>query len=58
MAAPAQDTTVMESAAVDDQASASNLQESQYEVQVQLSDLQQDTDHPLASIASFDELGL
>lgn len=36
----------------------SNLLEPSYEVQVQLSDLHQDTDHPLASVASFDELGL
>ncbi|KAI1380959.1 DEAD-domain-containing protein [Hypoxylon crocopeplum] len=34
------------------------LQESSYDVEVQLSTLQQDTDNPLGSARSFDELGL
>lgn len=55
MAAPTQEMGVEAPAT---EAPETNLQESSYEVQVQLSDLHQDTDHPLASVASFDELGL
>ncbi|KXJ90930.1 P-loop containing nucleoside triphosphate hydrolase protein [Microdochium bolleyi] len=55
MAAPTQEMGVDAPTAA---APETNLQESSYEVQVQLSDLHQDTDHPLASVASFDELGL
>ncbi|KAI0386836.1 DEAD-domain-containing protein [Hypomontagnella monticulosa] len=36
----------------------SNLQENEYDVEVQLSELQQDTDHPLTSAHTFQELGL
>jgi ATP-dependent RNA helicase DDX19/DBP5 len=42
----------------DDAAPFSNLQEPEYDVEVQLSDLQKDTEHPLGSAASFAELGL
>ncbi|KAI1331721.1 P-loop containing nucleoside triphosphate hydrolase protein [Xylariaceae sp. FL0255] len=37
---------------------ASNLQENIYDVEVQLSDLQKDTEHPLGSARTFEELGL
>jgi hypothetical protein len=37
---------------------ASNLQESGYDVEVQLSDLQEDKEHPLGSATTFQELGL
>ncbi|KAI1481173.1 DEAD-domain-containing protein [Daldinia eschscholtzii] len=36
----------------------SRLQENSYDVEVQLSDLQQDTDNPLGSAHTFEELGL
>ncbi|KAI1435185.1 P-loop containing nucleoside triphosphate hydrolase protein [Xylaria sp. CBS 124048] len=36
----------------------SNLQDNIYDVQVQLSDLQKDTDSPLGSVSTFEELGL
>jgi ATP-dependent RNA helicase DDX19/DBP5 len=39
-------------------APVSNLQEPSYDVEVQLSDLQKDTEHPLGSAHSFQELGL
>ncbi|RYP18119.1 hypothetical protein DL765_004131 [Monosporascus sp. GIB2] len=39
-------------------AGASMLHEPDYDVEVQLSDLQKDTEHPLGSAASFDQLGL
>lgn len=34
------------------------LQENSYDVEVQLSNLHQDTDNPLGSVSSFEELGL
>ncbi|KAI0479622.1 ATP-dependent RNA helicase DBP5 [Xylaria cf. heliscus] len=39
-------------------APSSNLQENSYDVEVQLSDLQQDKEHPLGSATTFQELGL
>lgn len=36
----------------------SNLQESDYTVQVKLSDLQADPNNPLYSVSTFEELGL
>lgn len=39
-------------------APTSNLQENSYDVEVQLSDLQKDSEHPLGSAATFQELGL
>lgn len=36
----------------------SGLQEPEYDVQVQLSDLQKDTEHPLGSATTFEQLGL
>lgn len=36
----------------------SRLQESSYDVEVQLSDLQKDTENPLGSAHTFEELGL
>ncbi|KAI1177154.1 P-loop containing nucleoside triphosphate hydrolase protein [Nemania sp. FL0916] len=44
--------------AADGAAAASNLQESSFDVEVQLSDLQKDSEHPLGSATSFQELGL
>ena len=34
----------------------SSLQEPEYDVQVELSELQQDTEHPLASATSFEQI--
>ncbi|KAI0394088.1 P-loop containing nucleoside triphosphate hydrolase protein [Xylariaceae sp. FL0594] len=42
----------------DGPAPTSNLQEPSYDVEVQLSDLQRDTEHPLGSAKTFQELGL
>ncbi|KAI1814191.1 ATP-dependent RNA helicase DBP5 [Poronia punctata] len=42
----------------DSQAPTSNLQEPSYDVEVQLSDLQKDTNNPLGSAKTFQELGL
>lgn len=42
----------------DGAAPTSNLQESSYDVEVQLSDLQKDEAHPLGSATTFQELGL
>ncbi len=39
-------------------APTSNLQESSYDVEVQLSDLQKDKENPLGSATTFQELGL
>jgi ATP-dependent RNA helicase DDX19/DBP5 len=36
----------------------SNLQESEYDVEVKLSDLQADPNNPLYSVKSFEDLGL
>ncbi|KAI1822396.1 P-loop containing nucleoside triphosphate hydrolase protein [Xylaria intraflava] len=36
----------------------SNLQDNSYDVQVKLSDLQKDTESPLGSVSTFEELGL
>jgi ATP-dependent RNA helicase DDX19/DBP5 len=44
--------------APDGAAPTSNLQENSYDVEVQLSDLQKDSEHPLGSAATFQELGL
>lgn len=44
--------------APDGTAPATNLQENSYDVEVQLSDLQKDSEHPLGSAATFQELGL
>ena len=38
------------------QPAASSLQEPEYDVQVELSELQQDTEHPLASATSFEQI--
>jgi hypothetical protein len=35
-----------------------NLQANEYEVQVELSDLQKDASHPLGSASSFEDLNL
>ena len=43
---------------VDGAAPTSNLQENSYDVEVQLSDLQKDTENPLGSAHTFEELGL
>lgn len=45
-------------AQTDGAAPDSNLQESSYDVEVQLSDLQKDTESPLGSATTFQELGL
>lgn len=37
---------------------ASKLLENNYDVEVQLSDIQNNTDNPLGSVHTFDELGL
>ncbi|KAI1344671.1 ATP-dependent RNA helicase DBP5 [Xylariaceae sp. FL0016] len=47
--------TEVADAAVDQ---GSRLQEPSFDVEVQLSELQKDTEHPLGSAASFEELGL
>lgn len=50
-----------EAAQVDDAQDAqptSMLQEPEYDVQVELSELQKDTEHPLGSATTFDQLGL
>ncbi|KAI0473166.1 P-loop containing nucleoside triphosphate hydrolase protein [Xylariaceae sp. FL0804] len=39
-------------------AAPTNLQENSFDVEVQLSDLQKDTEHPLGSATTFQELGL
>lgn len=56
-AAPAGDVAANGSkpAAEDD---GTGLLESKYEVEVKLSDLQGDSDNPLSSVSSFEELGL
>jgi hypothetical protein len=51
-------TTGVEASQNDDAAPTSNLQEPSYDVEVQLSDLQKDTEHPLGSATTFQELGL
>ncbi|KAI3322414.1 DEAD-domain-containing protein [Xylariaceae sp. AK1471] len=48
----------VEAAQTDGAAPTSNLQEPAYDVEVQLSDLQKDTEHPLGSATTFQELGL
>lgn len=45
-------------AQTDGAAPDSNLQENAYDVEVQLSDLQKDTENPLGSATTFQELGL
>ncbi|KAI8633783.1 ATP-dependent RNA helicase DBP5 [Xylariaceae sp. FL1651] len=56
--APAPAAASIEAAQTDGAAPGSNLQESSYDVEVQLSDLQKDTEHPLGSATTFQELGL
>ena len=51
-------TTGNEASHNDGAAPTSNLQEPNYDVEVQLSDLQKDTEHPLGSATTFQELGL
>lgn len=45
-------------APADGAAPDTNLQENSYDVEVQLSDLQKDTENPLGSATTFEELGL
>lgn len=54
----ADQTEVPAGAPADGAAPDSNLQENSYDVEVQLSDLQQDKENPLGSAATFQELGL
>ena len=54
-AAPA--NTTLEAAQVDGAAPpVSSLQEPEYDVQVELSDLQKDTENPLGSASTFDQI--
>lgn len=58
-AAPATETTEAESESpVDAPTEQNNLIENEYEVEVKLSDLQNDTESPLYSVQSFEQLGL